>query len=94
MDHVYLLPESDPPDDVAIVDYIEFNPRFRAADPVADMAFLVMDLIRHGRRDLAHWFRDAYVASAGDDRGLHGTILRFIPCGRAGQSQRHQGWCA
>ena len=64
MDHVYLFPESGPPDDLAIVDCIEFNVRFRAADPVADMAFLVMDLIRHGHRDLAHWFRDAYLAYA------------------------------
>jgi uncharacterized protein len=69
MDHVYLFPENGPPGDVAIVDCIEFNVRFRAADPVADMAFLVMDLIRHGRRDLAHWFRDAYLAFASDDRG-------------------------
>ena len=35
-----------------IIDCIEFNPRYRVSDPVADMAFLVMDLIRHGRRDL------------------------------------------
>jgi uncharacterized protein len=70
MEHVYLFPGRDPPDDLAIVDCIEFNLRFRAADPVADMAFLVMDLIRHGRRDLAHWFRDAYLAYAGDDQGM------------------------
>ena len=69
LDHVYLFPDHAPPDDLAIVDCIEFNVRFRAADPVADMAFLVMDLIRHGRRDLAHWFRDAYLACAGDDQG-------------------------
>ena len=56
------FPINSPPDDLAIVDCIEFNVRFRAADPVADMAFLVMDLIRHGRRDLATWFRDAYLA--------------------------------
>jgi uncharacterized protein len=69
MDHVYLFSENRPPDDLAIVDCIEFNARFRAADPVADMAFLIMDLIRHGHRDLAHWFRDAYLASASDDQG-------------------------
>ena len=69
MDHVYRFPNNCPPDDVAIVDCIEFNVRFRAADPVADMAFLVMDLIRHGRADLARSFRDAFLASAGDDQG-------------------------
>ena len=62
MDHVYLFPDNPPPDDMAIVDCLEFNLRFRAADPVADMAFLVMDLIRHGHRELARWFRDAYFA--------------------------------
>ncbi len=69
MDHVYLFPESGPPDDLAIVDCIEFNLRFRAADPVSDMAFLVMDLIRHGRPDLAHWFCNAYLECASDDHG-------------------------
>ena len=69
MDHVYLFPDNRPPDDLAIVDCIEFNVRFRAADPVADLAFLVMDLIRHGHRDQACWFRDAYLKCASDDRG-------------------------
>ena len=69
LDHVYLFPERRPPDDVVIVDCIEFNERFRAADPVADMAFLVMDLIRHGYRELAGWFEDAYLAAAGDEEG-------------------------
>ena len=51
--HVYLFPERQPPADLAIVDCIEFNERFRFADPVADMAFLAMGLAFHGRRDLA-----------------------------------------
>jgi uncharacterized protein len=69
LDHVYHFPDRQPPDDVAIVDCIEFDLRFRAADPIADMAFLVMDLIRHGYRELACWFRDAYLAAAGDQEG-------------------------
>ncbi len=48
LDHVYLFPQREPPGDMVIIDCIEFNPRFRAADPVADMAFLTMDLIRRG----------------------------------------------
>jgi uncharacterized protein len=81
MDHVYLFPDNPPPDDLAVVDCIEFNVRFRAADPVADMAFLVMDLIRHGHRDLASWFRDAYLAFAGDDQGA--ALVAFYVSYRA-----------
>ena len=40
LDHVYLFPERMPPNDLVIIDCIEFNERFRFADPVADMAFL------------------------------------------------------
>jgi aminoglycoside phosphotransferase family enzyme/predicted kinase len=69
LDHVYLFPDRQPPDDVVIVDAIEFNPRFRAADPVADMAFLVMDLIRHNRRDLAREFQQSYCAMSEDFGG-------------------------
>jgi len=69
LDHVYLFPKREPPGDMVIIDCIEFNPRFRAADPVADMAFLMMDLVRRGRRDLAAYFRDAYFEAAGDVQG-------------------------
>jgi len=40
LDHVYVFPDRPPPDDLVIVDCIEFNERFRYADPGADMAFL------------------------------------------------------
>src|SRR5262249_39302535 len=43
LDHVYLFPDRAPPDDLVVIDCIEFNERFRFADPVADVAFLVMD---------------------------------------------------
>lgn len=69
LDHVYLFPERPPPADLVIVDCIEFNERFRYTDPVADMAFLVMDLAFHGRRDLAGAFADAYFAAGGDIEG-------------------------
>ncbi len=91
MDHVYLFPERQFPDDVVIVDCIEFNVRFRAADPGADMAFLVMDLIRHGHRELAGWFRDAYLAAAGDQEGRALVpFYRFLSRRRARQGQRNQ----
>ncbi|HWG45874.1 MAG TPA: hypothetical protein VN688_24140 [Gemmataceae bacterium] len=45
------------------------NERFRYADPVADMAFVVMDLMFEGRRDLAKVFANAYFRAADDDEG-------------------------
>lgn len=69
LDHVYLFPDQPPPDDLVVIDCIEFNERFRWADPVADMAFLVMDLIYHRHRDLAEAFADAYFEAAADAEG-------------------------
>lgn len=69
LDHVYLFPDRPTPEDLIIVDCIEFNERFRYTDPVADMAFLAMDLQFHGRWDLARCFCDAYFIASGDDEG-------------------------
>jgi len=51
---------------VCIFDCIEFNSRFRYSDTAADIAFLLMDLEFHGRRDLALIFLEEYVAASGD----------------------------
>jgi uncharacterized protein len=69
LDHVYLFPDRPPPADLVIIDCIEFNDRFRFSDPVADMAFLHMDIAFHGRRDLAGLFADAYFRAAQDEEG-------------------------
>ncbi|MDH3205169.1 MAG: AAA family ATPase [Gemmatimonadota bacterium] len=74
LEHVYLFPDQAPPRDLVAIDCIEFNERFRYADPVADMAFLAMDLVFRGRRDLAEAFIDAYFREADDPHGL-----RLIP---------------
>lgn len=68
-EHVYLFPERPPPDDLAVIDCVEFAERFRAADPVADIAFLVMDLAFRGRRDLAAACAAAWFAERGDEEG-------------------------
>jgi aminoglycoside phosphotransferase family enzyme/predicted kinase len=81
LDHVYCLPDHDQPDDMAVIDCIEFNERFRYADPVADMAFLVMDLAFQGRRDLARVFAAAYFREAGDEEGR--GLLPFYTAYRA-----------
>jgi aminoglycoside phosphotransferase family enzyme/predicted kinase len=69
LDHVYLFPDRVPPGDLVVVDCIEFNERFRYTDPVADMAFLAMDLAFHGRPDLAATFSEAYFEASGDFEG-------------------------
>ena len=69
LDHVYHFPDRTPPGDLVIVDCIEFTERFRHIDPVADMAFAVMDFAFYGRRDLGQAFVDAYFDAAGDAEG-------------------------
>jgi len=81
LDHVYFLPDRAPPADVIVIDCIEFNERFRFADPVADMAFLVMGLLCRGRGDLARTFADAYFRASGDEAGR--ALLPFYVSYRA-----------
>jgi aminoglycoside phosphotransferase family enzyme/predicted kinase len=47
--------------DICIYDCIEFNRRFRIADVLADLAFLLMDIEFRGRRDLASILLDTYL---------------------------------
>jgi len=81
LEHVYFLPDQAPPNDLVMIDCIEFNERFRYADPVSDMAFLVMDLIVHGRRDLAGVFAETYFLATGDVEGR--TLLPYYTSYRA-----------
>ncbi len=83
LDHVYLfdVPERDPPYEFVIIDCVEFNERFRYADPVADMAFLVMDLLSHNRWDLAEPFVESYFRAAEDAEGRR--LLAFYAAYRA-----------
>jgi aminoglycoside phosphotransferase family enzyme/predicted kinase len=69
LEHIYWLEDHSPPDDISIIDCVEFNRRFRVADPVADIAFTVMELLFYGRSDLARSFTDAYFRSMGDPQG-------------------------
>jgi aminoglycoside phosphotransferase family enzyme/predicted kinase len=87
--HVYLFPDRPAPDDLVIVDCIEFNERFRHADPVADMAFLAMDFARHGRRDLGRAFADLYFDAARDAEGR--TLLPLYAAYRAAVRGKVEG---
>ncbi len=81
LDHVYFFPDHPYPEDVVILDCIEFNERFRYADPISDMAFLVMDLHYHGRRDLAQIFTQAYLHAAGEQENH--SLVAFYTAYRA-----------
>jgi aminoglycoside phosphotransferase family enzyme/predicted kinase len=81
LDHVYLFPDRRPPADLVVIDCIEFDERFRCADPVADVAFPVMDLTRAGRRDLAEAFASAYFCAVDDPEGR--KLLPFYTAYRA-----------
>lgn len=66
LEHVYFWPT---PDDLSIIDCVEFSERFRCADPVSDVAFLAMDLQAHGAWSGAETLLDAYFAASRDADG-------------------------
>src|SRR5262249_54418558 len=61
--------------EVVAFDCIEFDPALRWIDVMSDVAFMAMDLLAHGRRDLAFLFVDAWLEATGDHRGL--SVLRY-----------------
>jgi len=89
LDHVYWFPERDPPGDWVVVDCIEFDERFRYADPVADIAFLAMELTLHGRGDLATSFSEAYLRASADEEGR--SMLSFYKAYRAAVRGKVEG---
>ncbi|ADJ26361.1 aminoglycoside phosphotransferase [Dehalogenimonas lykanthroporepellens BL-DC-9] len=68
-------------DEICIYDCIEFNDRFRYGDTASEIAFLAMDLDRHGRSDLKQAFVAEYARHA-NDRGLY-RLLKFYQAYRA-----------
>ncbi len=68
-------------DEAIAFDGIEFDAELRWIDVLDDAAFLVMDLIAHGRRDFAFRFLDACLEAGGDHDGL--PALRFFLVSRA-----------
>jgi len=76
LEHVHLTDER-----VCIYDCIEFNDRFRHLDVANDVAFLAMDLDRHGRPDLSQRLVRR-VGTALDDPELP-LLIDFYKCYRA-----------
>jgi aminoglycoside phosphotransferase family enzyme/predicted kinase len=81
-------------------DCIEFNPSLRWIDVMNEVAFVVMDLLRYQKSELAFRFLNRYLESTGDYRGV--PVLRYyiayravvramVSAIRAGQTSLHGG---
>lgn len=81
LDHVYFFPDAKPPEDLVIVDCIEFNERFRFADPISDIAFMAMDFEFHHRPNLAKILAKEYFEASKDIDGE--KLLPFYAAYRA-----------
>lgn len=81
--------ESCDHEEFAAIDCIEFAERFRFADPVSDIAFLAMDLIFHGRRDLATALIEEYFSTSQDKPGR--ALLPFYMAYRAAVRAKVEG---
>jgi len=68
-------------DEVTAFDCLEFDPALRWIDVLNDIGFLVMDLLAHGRGDLAFRFLNAYLDETGDHAGV--PVLRWYLVCRA-----------
>jgi aminoglycoside phosphotransferase family enzyme/predicted kinase len=79
--HIYFLDHSRLPDDIQIIDCIEFNDRFRYSDVAADLAFLAMDLDFHGFTNVGQTLLTAYAQEAADPEVF--MLLDFYKCYRA-----------
>ncbi|QJW98834.1 bifunctional aminoglycoside phosphotransferase/ATP-binding protein [Frigoriglobus tundricola] len=92
LDHVYSFPDRAPPDDLVAIDCIEFSESFRHADPIADAAFLAMDLAFRGRRDLAAAFTARYLLASDDAEGA--ALFPFYIAYRAAVRAKVDGMTA
>ncbi len=68
-------------DEILIFDGIEFAPGLRWIDLMSEIAFLIMDLQKRRRADLAQRFLNGYLVIRGDYEGLR--LLRFYQLYRA-----------
>ena len=66
---------------VCVFDALEFEPRLRWIDVMSEIAFLVMDLEKHGYLELATVFLNRYLELTGDYTGLR--VFRLYQAYRA-----------
>lgn len=89
LEHVYWFPDRVPPGDWVVIDGVEFDARYRHADPIAEIAFLAMELDLEGRGDLADAFAREYLAAAEDPEGAE--VLPFYRAYRAAVRGKVEG---
>lgn len=70
-------------DKFVILDCIEFNEQFRYGDPLADVAFVMMDIWRKGRPDLARQLMTEYLTMAVQDTPANKKLFLFYAAYRA-----------
>jgi hypothetical protein len=66
---------------IVAFDALEFDPKLREIDVISEASFPTMDLLAHGRRDLAFAFIARYLEAGGDYQGIE--VLRFYLVYRA-----------
>jgi aminoglycoside phosphotransferase family enzyme/predicted kinase len=69
LEHIHFFPEAQPPNDLLIIDCVEFDPRYRCCDPLSDLAFLAMDLEAHGFAPEAKELLEAWARHSGEADG-------------------------
>lgn len=79
LSNIALFSQSRP--DILVFDAIEFDENLRWIDVIDDAAFLVMDLKRRGRADLAWRFLNGYLEITGDYKAM--DLLRLYAANRA-----------
>jgi aminoglycoside phosphotransferase family enzyme/predicted kinase len=89
LNHIYFFPEMSAGGRWLIIDCIEFNERFRYADPMADLAFLAMDLKYQGFPRQAEALIANYVRASGDSEGQ--VLLPFYIAYRAAVRAKVEG---
>jgi aminoglycoside phosphotransferase family enzyme/predicted kinase len=81
LEHVYI---DDPYTcNFIIIDCIEFNEQFRYGDPIADAAFLMMDMWRKGQPELARLFQNQYMLRSDQESPQLNELFLFYAAYRA-----------
>jgi len=67
LEHIYFFPGKEGEDQLSIIDCVEFNPRYRCCDPLADAAFLAMDLEAAGFQAESRIFKESFLRGEGGE---------------------------